>query len=48
VRRPRVGGQSIIEYVVIFAIVAVVSVALLTPAKKIFDDYVVYSKGKMK
>lgn len=43
----KTSGQSIIEYVIIFAIVAAVSVALVANLPKIFNNYVSTASVKM-
>jgi hypothetical protein len=48
VKKLQRGGQSIIEYVIIFAVVAVLSVTMLFPKiPKIFSDYVKTASEKM-
>jgi hypothetical protein len=48
VQKPRMEGQSIIEYLIIFAVVAVLSVIVLLPKiPGIFDSYVSVATGLM-
>ncbi|MCK9431214.1 MAG: hypothetical protein M0R17_14695 [Candidatus Omnitrophica bacterium] len=47
-RKLRIDGQSIIEYVIIFAVVAVLSVTVLLPKiNGIFSSYVQKATGVM-
>jgi len=48
VKDSQLTGQSILEYVIIFAVVALLSVALLPEIKNIFDSYVNSATGAMK
>ncbi len=46
--KPGVGGQSIIEYIIIFALVAALSVTVLLPKiQGIFGSYVQKATGAM-
>ncbi|MFH0854908.1 MAG: hypothetical protein V1869_00090 [Candidatus Omnitrophota bacterium] len=40
-------GQSVIEYVVIFAIIVSLSVIFMEKIPKIFEDYVANAKARM-
>ncbi|MBU0547984.1 MAG: hypothetical protein KJ710_01065 [Candidatus Omnitrophica bacterium] len=42
------GGQSLVEYIVLFAIVVMVSVALAQRAPSIFSGYVSTATGAMR
>jgi uncharacterized membrane protein YjgN (DUF898 family) len=49
VSKPRGNGQSIIEYIIIFAVVAVLSVTVLLPViQGIFNSYVSKATEAMK
>lgn len=46
--KPGLGGQSVIEYIIIFALVAVLSVTVLLPKiQGIFGSYVQKATGAM-
>ena len=45
---PKHKGQSVIEYVVLFAIVAALSIALFTRVPGFFSTYVTAARGAMK